>query len=101
MKRTIIGSVLLLSGTLISLSLIIIATFYVFKINEYRGTKIWFIIFGARDLGRSAQSLNIGIPFVVGLILFGLGFLILLIEYFKKDQTGIKKTEEKIYGRDY
>lgn len=82
MKRTIIGSVLMITGAIISLSLIIIATFYVSNITEWRGSKLWLAIYGAKDLGTTVQSLSVGIPFTVGLILFIIGLIILTIEYF-------------------
>lgn len=87
MKRTIIGSVLLISGLLITLSLIITATVYVPKITEWRGSKLWFAIFGASDLGSTAQSLTVGVPFMIGLLLFIVGLLILIIEYFNKNNN--------------
>lgn len=82
MKRTIIGTVLMITGAIISLSLIIIATFCVPNITEWRGSKLWFAIFGAKDLGATVQSLSVGVPFLVGLILFIIGLIILTIEYF-------------------
>jgi hypothetical protein len=87
MKRTIIGSVLLISGLLITLSLIITATLYVPKITEWRGSKLWFAIFGASDLGSTVQSLTVGVPFMIGLLLFIVGLLILIIEYFNKNSN--------------
>ncbi|MBP1756812.1 MAG: hypothetical protein H6Q59_3210 [Firmicutes bacterium] len=86
MKRTIIGSVLMFSGVLITLSLIITATFYIPHINTWRGSKLWFAIFGASDMGFGVQSLSVGLPFVIGLILFAVGLLILVIEYFDKNR---------------
>lgn len=53
MKRIVIGSVLMITGVIITLSLIITATFYVPKITEWRGSKLWFAIFGAKDLGNA------------------------------------------------
>lgn len=82
MKRTVIGSVLFITGTIINLSLIITATFYVPKITQWRGSKLWFAIFGAKDLGSGVQSLSVGLPFKIGLLLFIIGFIILVIEYF-------------------
>ncbi|WP_055668606.1 hypothetical protein [Desnuesiella massiliensis] len=82
MKRTIIGSVLMITGVIISLSLIITATLYIPKITQWRGSKLWFAIFGAKDLGDTVQSLSVGIPFIIGLALFLIGLSILAIEYF-------------------
>jgi len=81
-KKTIIGSVFMFSGILITLSLIITAALYVPKITEWRGSRLWFAIFGASDLGSTTESLTLGVPFVIGLLLFGMGLLILLKEYF-------------------
>lgn len=86
MKRTVIGSVFMVSGIFVTLSLIVIATFYVPEITQWRGSKLWFAIFGANDMGNAVQSLSVGIPFIIGIILFVMGLLILLIEYFKKDR---------------
>ena len=85
MKRTVIGSVLFISGLLITLSLIIVATFYTPHITTWRGAKLWFAIFGASDMGPNIQSLSVGLPFCIGFILFVVGLLILFIEYFDKD----------------
>lgn len=82
MKRTIIGSVIMITGAIISLSLIVIATFYVPNITQWRGSKLWFAIYGAKDLGATGQSLSVGVPFTVGLMLFIIGLIILAIEYF-------------------
>lgn len=87
MKRTIIGSVFMITGVIITLSLIIVATQYVSQITMWRGMKLWFIIFGARDLGDATQSLSLGVPFAIGLILFIGGLLILIVEYFSEDNT--------------
>lgn len=85
MKRTVIGSIFMTIGAIITLSLIIIAAHYVPVITEWRGSKIWFVIFGAKDLGSMAQSLFVGIPFTIGLILFAVGLIILIVEYFNKN----------------
>ncbi|MCI3919174.1 hypothetical protein MO973_02870 [Paenibacillus sp. TRM 82003] len=86
MKRTIIGGILLLNGTLISLSILIAAALYVPSITYWRGSKLWFAIFGAKDLGNEVvQSLSLGFPFVVGLVLFTLGLLVLIVEFFNKN----------------
>jgi hypothetical protein len=86
MKRTIIGGAFLLSGTLISLAIIIAAALYMPNITAWSGSKLWFAIFGSRDMGNEVvQSLFLGFPFIVGLILFLLGFVILSVEYFKNE----------------
>lgn len=72
------------TGAIVTLSLIITAALYVPNINQWRGSKLWFEIFGAQDMGATVQSLSVGIPFIIGLILFAIGLNILTIEYFKK-----------------
>jgi hypothetical protein len=86
MKRTLIGGAFLLTGSLISLAIIIAAALYMPNITAWSGSKLWFAIFGARDMGNEVvQSLFLGFPFVVGLILFVLGFIVLVVEYIKND----------------
>lgn len=85
MKRVIIGSIFMLTGLIATLSLIIMAALYVPSITQWRGSKLWYAIFGAKDLGYT-QSLSVGVPFVVGLILLLAGIIILSIEYFSKDK---------------
>ncbi|WP_374017452.1 hypothetical protein ABU162_25390 [Paenibacillus thiaminolyticus] len=84
MKKLLIGSVILFNGTMICLTLIILAALYSSSIDTWRGTKFWFAIFGATDIS-NAQSLFLGVPFVIGLMLFFFGLLVLIIEYFKKN----------------
>lgn len=85
MKRIVIGSVLMITGVIITLSLIITATFYVPNITQWRGSKLWFVIFGAKDL-ETSQSLFVGEPFTIGLILFIVGLIILAVEYFSTNK---------------
>lgn len=83
MKKTIIGSVLMLSGVLIITGIIIAASLYVPSLTSWSGSKLWFAIFGAKQYGNEAvQSLFLGVPFIVGLILFAAGLIILIKEYF-------------------
>jgi len=82
LKRTIIGGIIMISGVLTTLSLIISAAIYVPSITEWSGSKLWFAIFGAKKYGNEVvQSLFLGVPFVIGLILTVIGFIILLKEY--------------------
>lgn len=83
MRKIIIGSVFFISGVITSLSIIISAAFYATNITEWRGSKLWFAIFGAYDM-EASQSLNLGLPFTIGLVLFTMGLIILLKEYFNK-----------------
>lgn len=86
MKKTIIGGILMFNGALISLAVLVAAALYVPSITEWSGTKLWYAIFGAKQYGNEVmQSLSLGFPFVVGTILFILGLIVLVIEYFKID----------------
>lgn len=85
MKRTIIGSTFMLSGVIITVGLIITAGLYVPSITQWSGSKLWYAIFGAKQYGSEVvQSLFLGGPFIVGVILSIIGFIILAIEYFNK-----------------
>ncbi|MEK8130401.1 hypothetical protein WMW72_21060 [Paenibacillus filicis] len=86
MKKTIIGGILTCTGTFISLAILIAAALYVPSITAWRGSKLWFAIFGTDSLGdQVVQSLFLGLPFTVGIVLFVLGLVVLAIEYFKKE----------------
>ncbi len=77
MRKTIIGSVLLLSGVISSISILITTSLCLPNVNTWRGnSKLLSAIF---------YSLDLGIPFVLGIALFAIGVLILGNEYFKKD----------------
>jgi hypothetical protein len=86
MKKSIIGGLLMFNGTIICLTIIILASCYIPSINTWRGTKLWFVIFGASDL-KNAESLFLGVPFVIGVTLFFLGLLVLIIEYFGNNKV--------------
>ncbi|MEK4509735.1 hypothetical protein EJP82_27690 [Paenibacillus anaericanus] len=81
MKKTIIGITFIAIGTAICLRIITLASELFPTVDVWRGTKLWFAIFGAMDLSNE-QSLFLGAPFVLGVILFFLGLLILIVEYF-------------------
>ncbi|RAV17747.1 hypothetical protein [Paenibacillus contaminans] len=86
MKKTFIGGILMFTGALISLAILITAALYVPQITAWRGSKLWYAIFGAEQFGNeAAQSLSLGFPFVLGVILFVLGLVVLILEYFKKE----------------
>jgi hypothetical protein len=83
MKRTIIGGVFMISGVLTTLSIIIAASISVPNITSWSGSKLWFAIFGARQYGNEVvQSLFLGTPFFIGLVVTVIGLLILVKEYF-------------------
>ncbi|WP_042351401.1 hypothetical protein [Bacillus massiliigorillae] len=90
MKRIFIGVVIMLSGLLVTLSIIIVGAVYATHINAWSGkSKLWFAIFGEKQYGDEVvDSLFLGFPFVIGVIFFLLGFIILVYEYYKtfKDQ---------------
>jgi hypothetical protein len=88
MKRTIIGGVLVLTGTMISLAIFIAAASYAPSITTWQGSKLWFAIFGANDFGKEVvvDSIFLGFPFIMGIILFILGLIVLGIEYFRKEE---------------
>jgi len=72
----------MLSGVSTTLSLIIAAAIYVPSITAWSGSKLWFAIFGAKQYGNEVvQSLFLGVPFVIGLVLTVIGLIILLKEY--------------------
>lgn len=86
MKKTFIGGILMFTGALISLAILITAALYVPQITAWRGSKLWYAIFGAEQLGNEVtQGLSLGFPFVLGVILFMLGLVVLILEYFKKE----------------
>jgi heme/copper-type cytochrome/quinol oxidase subunit 2 len=86
MKKTIIGGILIFTGTFISLAIILAAALFVPSITEWSGSKLWFAIFGAKQYGNEVvQSLFLGFPFVIGIMLFVIGFMVLVVEYFKKE----------------
>jgi hypothetical protein len=83
MKRTVIGSVLMITGTIIDLSIIIAASHYLLGMKEWGGLDLWSAIFGSQDL---TMSLSLGVPFIIGLILFIIGLIILAQEYLNTDK---------------
>lgn len=85
MKKTVIGGIIMFSGLFTTLSLIIAAAIYVPTITSWSGSKLWYAIFGARQYGDEVvQSLFLGVPFIIGLILTAIGLTILVKEYFTK-----------------
>lgn len=85
MRRTIIGGFLFLGGLLVSLGVIISASIYATNITSWSGkSKLWFALFGAEQYdGEIVDSLFLGFPFVVGIILAVLGIAILSYEYYE------------------
>ncbi|HCT37018.1 MAG TPA: hypothetical protein DF292_08320 [Firmicutes bacterium] len=85
MKRVFIGGIVVFTGIITSLSMIIAAAIYAPHITAWSGSKLWFAIFGARQYGNEVvQSLFLGTPFVIGLVLAAIGLVILAKEYYTK-----------------
>ncbi|WP_408891948.1 hypothetical protein [Paenibacillus taichungensis] len=83
MKKVIIGGILLFTGSLISLAIILAAALSVPSLTAWSGSKLWYAIFGAKQYGNEVvQSLFLGFPFIVGVILFVIGLIVLVREYF-------------------
>jgi hypothetical protein len=82
MKRVFIGGIVVFTGIITSLSMIIAAAIYAPHITAWSGSKLWFAIFGARQYGNEVvQSLFLGTPFVIGLVLAAIGLIILAKDY--------------------
>lgn len=75
MKKTVIGGILTCIGSLISLSIIILAAFEVPDIHEWRGSK----------LDEAINSLSLGFPLIIGILFLIMGLIVLAIEYFRTD----------------
>ncbi|NEU31233.1 hypothetical protein GN156_10620 [bacterium LRH843] len=85
MKRTVIGGFIMLGGLLTTLTIIVVAATYIPSMTSWSGSKLWYAIFGGKQYGNEVvQSLFLGFPFVVGLLLSILGLVILVMEYFDK-----------------
>ena len=85
MKRTVIGGFLMFGGLFITLTIIVVAATYIPSITSWSGSKLWYAIFGGIQYGNEVvQSLFLGFPFVVGVLLSILGLAILVMEYFDK-----------------
>ena len=84
MKKTIIGSTLLISGVYIVVTIIQSALIYLPNQNSWLPTyssKLWSIIFGTLDVGQ-----NLGFVFYFGIALIIIGLIILGFEYFEKEK---------------
>jgi hypothetical protein len=88
MKRTVIGGFIMIGGLFTTLTIILMAMMYMPSMTSWTGSQLWYAIFGEKQyhgFGHEAvQSLFLGIPFVVGLLLTILGLVILAMEYFDK-----------------
>ncbi|MEX3745434.1 hypothetical protein [Lysinibacillus xylanilyticus] len=85
MKRTVIGGFIMLGGLFTTLTIIVVAALYIPRMTSWSGSQLWYAIFGGKQFGNEVvQSLYLGFPFVVGLLLSILGLVILVMEYFDK-----------------
>ena len=91
MKRTIIGTVLLLSGIIVVMFIILIASLALPYLTAWSNTapsKLFFLIFaGKSQFSDGADGLGLGLLFVFGTVLIILGLIILALEYLKKDKS--------------
>ena len=90
MKKTIIGTVLLLSGIIVDMFLILTASLalpHVMAWSTSYPSKLFFLIFAGKSQSTDgADGLGLGLFFVFGIILIILGLIILAIEYLKEDK---------------
>ncbi len=86
MKKTIIGSVLTLAGTWITGCIFVAAALFVPNMSTWDGTRVWYAIFGGGPYEADLkQSMALGLPFAIGVLMFAAGILILAIEYFRPE----------------
>ncbi len=78
----------MLSGIIIDMTILIAASLYIPNITSWSGSsKLWFVIFGAKQYGSEVvQSLFLGFPFIIGIMLTIIGLIILVVEYFDKEK---------------
>ncbi|WP_213996140.1 hypothetical protein [Tepidanaerobacter syntrophicus] len=68
------------------MTLIMAAAFYAPSITAWSGSKLWYAIFGGKQYGNEVvQSLFLGVPFIIGIILSIIGLVILAVEYSNKE----------------
>jgi hypothetical protein len=84
LNRILIGGFTLLGGLLVSLTIILSGAIYATGITGWSGkSKLWFVIFGEKQYGDEVvQSLFLGFPFFVGVLLAAIGLIILGYEYY-------------------
>ncbi|MDN3015691.1 hypothetical protein PH210_05640 [Paenibacillus sp. BSR1-1] len=75
----------MLGGLLVTLSMVFVGAIYATSITQWSGkSKLWFAIFGAKQYGEEAvDTLFLGIPFILGVLITLIGLLILGYEYYK------------------
>ncbi len=85
MRRIAAGGFISLCGAFILAAIIITAGIYAASLASWSGySKFWYVIFGAPAFGEVNLSLNLGIPFVVSLILLSAGIAIMIVDLFRK-----------------
>lgn len=85
MKRTLIGGFIMFGGLFITLTIILAATIYIPNMSSWSGSQLWYAIFGGEQYENDevVQSLFLGFPFVIGILLSILGLVLLVMEYFE------------------
>lgn len=84
MKKTIIGSVLLIAGVVQNIGIILSAALTMPYFTEWSTaypSRLWFLIFaGKSKFNDGAEGLGLGILFVLSIILMSIGLTILICE---------------------
>ncbi|MCQ4087059.1 hypothetical protein [Saccharibacillus sp. JS10] len=90
MKKIAIGGILTLAGTWIVGCIFVAAALYVPNMSSWEGTRVWYAIFGGGTYESDLkQSMALGLPFVVGLIMVVGGLVILMIELFRSENPKV------------
>ena len=87
MKRVLIGGFVMMGGLFIVSTIILAGAIYVPDSTSWWSgrSKFWFSIIGGEQYGDDAvDSLFLGLPLIIGVILAILGLVILGREYYKK-----------------
>ena len=72
-------------GLFTTLTIIVVAALYIPSMSSWSGSQLWYAIFGGKQYGDEVvESLFLGVPFVIGVLLSILGLVILVMEYFEK-----------------
>ncbi|WP_172194316.1 hypothetical protein [Saccharibacillus qingshengii] len=86
MKKTLIGCVLTLAGTWIVGCIFVAAALFVPNMSSWEGTRLWYAIFGGSPYEADLkQSMALGLPFAIGMLMFASGIVILAVEYFRPE----------------
>ncbi|GGN91121.1 hypothetical protein [Saccharibacillus kuerlensis] len=89
MRKTLIGCVLTLVGAWMIGCIFIAAAIFVPNMSTWEGTRIWYAIFGDGPYEADLQqSMALGLPFAVGILILVIGLLILAVEYFRTERVG-------------